>query len=226
MTTAVNQVSAYEATSFMNKFKSLWQAGHTANLSFETQAGQAWTTLKIALGDHPNPARQISCKVSPSQKRHLQRRREAREAGKTNESVDINMDTTNLAVEAKNNDVNNQQVTTAVEATIEEVNSNKAATVSDLNKCVICEKEFESEKGLSTHQGRMHGGDIPQLDGCTGEEPDEDTFTFVSHYGEEDVVYTLKELLELGLVPTLPTLVSRERICDTSADHLCTVRLK
>ena len=47
-------LSAFEATSFMHKFKYLWNAGHEATLHFETQAGQAWATLRVALGHHPH----------------------------------------------------------------------------------------------------------------------------------------------------------------------------
>ena len=67
---------AFEGTSFMQKFKDLWNSGHQATLHFETQAGQAWATLRVALGSHPH----VSAKkhVSPSQ----QRRRERREAAR------------------------------------------------------------------------------------------------------------------------------------------------
>ena len=76
MTQAVG-ISAFEATSFMNKFKDLWHAGHQASLSFETEAGQAWATLRVALGPHPVPQRKH---VKPSQLRRRERREAARNA--------------------------------------------------------------------------------------------------------------------------------------------------
>ena len=97
---------------------------------------------------------------------------------------------------------------------------------SGMKTCVICDKAFQSEKGLSTHLGKSHGN-IPQLDGsCNDDSNTESMYTFVSNYGEEDVLYTMEELHQLKLVPSLPILVSRVRINPGSADHLCTVRFQ
>ena len=74
-------------------------------------------------------------------------------------------------------------------------------------------------------------GGIPQVDG-SDKPAEEDTneveacFTFVSDYGDEDVRDSLRELLEDNLVPSSPTLVSRVRIEQLSADHLCKVTLQ
>ena len=48
---------------------------------------------------------------------------------------------------------------------------------------------------------------------------------FVSEYAEEDVIDALKELYEGGFVPSLPVLVSRMRVTQIRADHLCKVKL-
>ena len=73
---------AFEATSFLNKFKDLWLAGHQANLSFETKDGQAWATLRVCLGDHPSNYENAK-HVKPSQERRRERRAEARAAEET-----------------------------------------------------------------------------------------------------------------------------------------------
>ena len=45
-----NRISAFESTSFINKFKDLWNAGQQATLHFETKAAQALNTISVALG--------------------------------------------------------------------------------------------------------------------------------------------------------------------------------
>ena len=51
-------------------------------------------------------------------------------------------------------------------------------------------------------------------------------FTFIGDYSDEDVRDSLRELFEDNLVPSQTTLVSRVRMEQLSADHLCTVKLK
>ena len=48
----------------------------------------------------------------------------------------------------------------------------------------------------------------------------------MSNYAEEDINDSLKEIFDEKLVPSLPTLVSRERVTQRSADHVCKVKLK
>ena len=69
---------------------------------------------------------------------------------------------------------------------------------------------------------------IPQVDGTTAMEAPDDTeveVEFVSNYAEEDINDSLKEIFDEKLVPSLPTLVSRERVTQRSADHVCKVKL-
>ena len=79
--------------------------------------------------------------------------------------------------------------------------------------------------------GDTGAGGIPQLDGLDNPAAEETVeaeahFTFISDYGEEDVLDSFRELFEDNkLVPSHPTLVSRVRIERISADHLCTVKL-
>ena len=71
---------------------------------------------------------------------------------------------------------------------------------------------------------------IPQLDGIIEnvvevqpEVEEKVTFTFISNYGEEDVLDSLEELKEAKSVPDSTQLVSRYRTKPLSADHLCVV---
>ena len=76
--------------------------------------------------------------------------------------------------------------------------------------------------------GDKGAGGIPQLDGIDKAAVEETMeaearFTFISDYGEEDVVDSFRELFEdNNLVPSHPTLVSRVRIERIRAEHLCT----
>ena len=49
---------------------------------------------------------------------------------------------------------------------------------------------------------------------------------FISNYAEEDIIDSFKELFEDDLLPSLPQLVTRERVEQRSADHHCKVRLR
>ena len=70
-------------------------------------------------------------------------------------------------------------------------------------------------------------GTIPQIDG-SGEASTEVEvcLTFVSNYAEEDVKKGVTELFEDGLIPCLPSLVSRVLVNPASADHLYTLKMK
>ena len=88
--------------------------------------------------------------------------------------------------------------------------------------------QLESQKELNAAEN------IPQLDGdgidseekAIVEEEETLSFTFVSEYADEDVRESLEELVHDNLLPSTTTLISRVRIKNPSADHLCTVRLK
>ena len=177
-------ISAYEATSFMEKFKSLWQAGHTANLFLETQAGQAWVTLKVALGPHPAeqaPPQNYPRQLSPSQWRRLQRRKAARNAEETNGVAPRNYEENACATTEKDVDQNLETLKEADASAIvdqpevvENVETENVVTQAATNdrKCVICDKTFATEKGLQCHLGKSHGN-IPQLDGVRDDETKE-----------------------------------------------------
>ena len=89
--------------------------------------------------------------------------------------------------------------------------------------------QLESQQ---VHVDASHGEavGIPQLDGIIEnvvevqpEVEEKVTFTFISNYGEEDVLDSLEELKEAKSVPDSTQLVSRYRTKPLSADHLCVV---
>ena len=192
MTQAVS-ISAFEATSFMNKFKDLWHAGHQASLSFETEAGQAWATLRVALGPHPVPQRKH---VKPSQLRRRERREAARNA---EEAVQANTVTpSKIAEEAPEEETTFIQTYANVLATkVKEKSDENPRNAEQAHTCLFCDKTFSTENGLKTHEGKIHKpctSPIPQVDGC--EEIEFIEFTFKSDYAEEDVKDSLNKVQE------------------------------
>ena len=89
----------------------------------------------------------------------------------------------------------------------------------------------EVKKGVNdkvvkaTLEDEINLTEIPQLDGADSDQLGEHQgmYSFKSEYGEEDIEYSLSELLPENVTATL---VSRERVRPRSADHLCTVVLK
>ena len=175
------QLSAFEATSFMNKFKDLWQAGQLANLYFETEAGQAWATIRVALGSHPlntrphqhHDAQQEQPHVRPAQLRRRARREDARAAGQAAEATH-HLPPDSIAEEAIDVETNTEQdivAVTAAEGVTTNTNSivaEQAAAVKDY-PCDLCERTFGNLKGLRAHTGKQHkptNSPIPQLDGA------------------------------------------------------------
>ena len=88
----------------------------------------------------------------------------------------------------------------------------------------MCEFKTKSLRAFRTHIAKKHGN-IPQVDGLVDENPEVAiSFTFVSDYHEEDILYTVKEILPIEVKAHL---TSRVRIGGLrSADHLCTLLVK
>ena len=85
----MDRISAFEATSFMNKFKDLWNSGQQATLHLEAKAGQAWATISVALGSFPDNV-QKKKNVKPSQHRRRERRHAARTAAEVVQANSVN----------------------------------------------------------------------------------------------------------------------------------------
>ena len=69
-----------ELYSFVRKFTSMWATGSNANLSFESNAGEVFVTLRLGLGEHPskvcdgNGGPKMKKRLSPSKIRRRDRR--------------------------------------------------------------------------------------------------------------------------------------------------------
>ena len=97
-----------EFNSFVNTFRNLWKAGHSASLKVATCAGEAWVELHVGLGV-PHP-------VQGEDQHHgnaRNRRREKRAAARAAESAtsdgqvdkDLNRNDEKVAEEATNDTV-------------------------------------------------------------------------------------------------------------------------
>ena len=87
-------------------------------------------------------------------------------------------------------------------------------------ECCICEKTYKTERGLNSHIGQSHRS-IPQVDG-TSEELDI-SFTFESEYANEDVMYTIEEVIMNEIKVEL---LSRVKVGDVrSAEHVFSIRV-
>jgi hypothetical protein len=194
-------VRAKEWLSFMTKFKDLWLAGHNASLLFETQAGEASATLRVALGahprklHHPQQSPQETRHVTPSQQRRLERREfERRRAAEEAANTEVAEETTDhvaaeatdpvaekvahatilTAGQAVSGNTNDDKLTLNSTPTEEVVDVSKLKTAEksepDDFACDLCERTFDSLKGLRTHTGRQNkvsSSPIPQVDGLT-----------------------------------------------------------
>ena len=94
-------------------------------------------------------------------------------------------------------------------------------TSSATNKLVIeLPNTVEQDRPVET---------IPQVDGqeegVQAQGEDKVTYTFVSNFGEEDILYALTEVF-LQTEKTDTKLVSRIRLRPLSAHHMCTVTVK
>ena len=134
-----SNIPAFETTSLISKFKSLWLAGVEANLVFETRAGQAWGTLHVNLGEHPGQAQPpLYHQERPHQKHDSpakQRRRERRKAARSETAIE----TVDMVAEEATNSID--------EETNENSNINSATEeVQDSSDKVVTEEEATSGK--------------------------------------------------------------------------------
>ena len=226
-----------ELDSFVQKFHQLWKAGLNAHLDLDTHAGIAWVGLCVQLGHVPGPLHHQAPQKnqdSPSRQRRRDRRAAARNAkaeeAEQTETVDdevLNEQSGDIAEKAEETQNN-------VEETIVEIVTNERAgaanafdKVSDIT-CDICGAKFNNLRGLRAHKGKVHKSTpITQLDGADDTDCDMSEkliYTFVSDFHQEDVEYTLKELLPDNIGTKI---LSNVKIGDRfTADHLFSVRLE
>ena len=116
-------IPAFETTSLLNKFKTLWLSGIEAK--FETRAGQAWGSLHVHPGEHPHQVKHPPTlnqyhrkNDSPCRRRRRERREAARleantlveEAESTEQVANDENDNENAATEEVTVENTNEQV--------------------------------------------------------------------------------------------------------------------
>ena len=201
-----------ELDSFVTKLKCLWKSGRNAKLTVTTKYGKAWANLNVGLGrlqEHHQP-NQDQGQGGNSRHRRLERRAKER---------------LEAPAEATNDDVKDSKEAESGKA--EEAPSVDAATAGEaVRSRVVIELDKEENQPLENEKC-LHSP-ILQLDGAVGnleqqvDHGDEEVYSFVSDYGEEDILWTLEELFS----SSGSTLLSRVRVRPLKAAHLCTVSVK
>ena len=234
---------------FITKFKYLWHSGLDATLKVETNAGKAWVTLQVGLGQpplppyYPPPYRDyypVHHRNGPARQRRRKRRDAARRAAgeephparEASEILANNAQT--VEVPAHTNRAEEVLFHNNENASVEEAEDNNDAVkaneinVTAIDKnfvCELCDNKFQSLKGLRTHEGKKHrasNSPIPQLDGATFY--DEITWNFSSEYADDYVDFTIKEMFPYSdeIKVLSKTKVTEPR----SAEHLFRVKIK
>ena len=161
-----------ELGSFISKFKQLWKSGLDVKLNIEANAGQAWASLHVRLGQAPGPPFQDLIQPPPKKPRNgpsRQRRRERRAAerlhgkaeedslhnqesdkGKTSEEEDLSAeeavrDENELDLVATDNEV----ILNNVEETLQNVSMN---IIDSAEHAVVNEDELTLETVASVKE--------------------------------------------------------------------------
>ena len=118
---------------------------------------------------------------------------------------------------------------TASKTTAEEASNDETVKASSRDfLCAECGKKFASLKNMRIHIGRQHNqtenrSPIPQLDGTSCGDYQTLTYTFVSDYADEDIMYTLREIFPDSFETKLLARLKLGGL--NSADYLFTVQL-
>ena len=193
---------------FITKFKYLWHSGLDATLKVETNAGKAWVTLQVGLGQPPPPPYYpppyhytVHHRNGPARQRRRERREAARRAAgeepNTAEEASKVLVNNAPAVEVPAHTIRAEEVTfdNNETALVEEAEDNVKANKIKTFPCELCDSKFQSLKGLQTHEGKKHrasNSPIPQLDGASMD--NEITLNFTSEYADDDVDFTIREM--------------------------------
>jgi hypothetical protein len=195
-----------ELETFVQKFHQLWSTGKSAHIDLDTHAGRAWVGLRVQLGHVPGPLHHQlrhppypkvhKKKDSPSRQRRRARRAAAQ---KVNAEEVVDKETDEEKVPSENAEQANESE--LIPASVKDVVIEAADNVVDE---VCSDKEY-----------------IPQFDGTYDAEV---VYTFVSDFHQEDIEYTIKELIPEDVDTTLVSVVRIGGL--QSADQLCTLLIK
>ena len=176
---------ATELNSFIHKFHQLCNAGLTAHLDLDSQAGNVWIGLRVQVGPVPPPARQPHVPQhqpryrGPSYQRRQERRHAAFDASASTlsntEQVDDKKEESSSSIitldaEKADNEEQGIEVNLTDEASSSDGkarNNISAEKAGNTFHCELCDFESIWENGLKVHVSRKHRN-IEQLDsgGC------------------------------------------------------------
>ena len=175
-----------EIESFIFKFRNLCHAGIKASLSYETENGEAFISLKAGLPSS-NPSfhghGQPRVHRGPAYHRRQVRRREAAAAAGNQSSE---------AAEAPHEKLNSSPkvfdaAEKVVDINMEDVRKNQKEKRQDSEKfeCEICDFSSNWSNGLKVHLAKKHSK-IEQIDGLgDGEDFDDEKYKRTRHYWKE-----------------------------------------
>ena len=218
-----------EIDSFIVKFRNLWKLGFDAHLNLESHAGQAWVGLYVRLGHGPHPAQQhqhqhfqsplnVRTRDGPSRQRRRARRAAARaeqvdtvEQTKQDDPVIV----AEVAEEAEKAEDTHGK---AADNVVLEEEANKVT--GKVNGSIAFETKEQTDATVNNPE--EISDEVCPDSAYLAEHAEENvTFTFMSDYGEEDILDSFEEIFP-GITADLQSRVRVERL---SADHFCTVML-
>ena len=226
-------MNSSELETFIVKFRNLWKAGLDAHLDIESHAGQAWVGLRVRLGPEPGPAQQHppfpphvdkKTRDGPSRQRRRARRAAARaEQAEQGEEQAVQAgqeqgDQAGQAGQTKDKDTH-MKAEKAPRKAAESAMKEKPVIVEAAKVTEIVDGANACESKKSTEIVDEFCPDIAYQVGIS--DGKEVTFTFLSDYGEEDILDSFPEIFP-GIDAKLASRVRVERL---SADHFCTVVL-
>ena len=157
-----------EVSSFVNKFSSLWRSGRVASLHFESQAGQAYVTIRLGLGAHPanvphdfheqkgqEPMRK---KASPSRLRRHARGAAVSRAGATEIVADTEIESIQDTViqDSANKDAMFSSNQEAEKVSVSTVVAHNGDMVNIEHACNLCDFTSKWSNGLLMHRSSIH----------------------------------------------------------------------
>ena len=159
-----------ELESFVKKFQQLWQHVLTAHLDLDTHAGNAWVGIRLQLGPAPGPLHHhqpFNQEVNMKTESPSRKRRRARREAARQAGAEMSSESSKDSVK-----VNTENTAEQVENVLVAKNVSDEVFPDDIDQV---------QKN------------IPQVDGAS-EELDI-IYAFESEFAEEDVHYTLEEVL-------------------------------
>ena len=142
---ALNKLA--ELNSFVSKFNSLWASGSNASLSIESNAGQAYITLRLSLGDYPGKLNDVNHgaqkkHLSPSKLRRRERRAAERMSAANSKSADLVEKATSCDTEENETDIMNITNIEEDDVVTEKVDKMKRTNIEEVSTQRSCKSSY------------------------------------------------------------------------------------